>query len=355
MATVKRKPSGGWIAARRRFQGLALSVCAPNGTHTGGKERTATAATPCYRRFPRTRGSSGGGRGFRTGALHLERGRAGHSQGSGCRISIPAMPAISVPELFAYANRQSGPGYVMSGLRHLTLTSCHPEVPMPDALPEVFCPPSCRVADPPPTASLCLKPSTAFVPEHCGLPDPTSNRHNPPGLWPTASPCFARVWAYPTTPARWGQRDYTVLYGFCAWPPNRIAQGTVQMTNPPRQWQAAFPAVLPGNRHHRPRREGGRKRPANPPNAWQLLLYLSRARWGVRGCTDLALASRQFARRMLPIGPPHSTDRIRVLRRAGRDRRPNSPVENGRMQAPGRVRLPQDESDVCRKRDHRGE
>lgn len=161
---------------------------------------------------------------------------------------------------------------------------------------------------------------------------------------------FARVWAYATTPARWGQRDRTALYGFCAWPPTRIAQGPVQMTNPPGPWQAAFPAALPGDRHHRPCRAGGRKRPANPPTAWQLILYVSRARWGVRGCTDIARGSRQFATRMLPIGPPHSTDRIRVRRRAGRERRPDSPVESGRIQAPGRVPLPQDESDeseVC--------
>ena len=177
-----------------------------------------------------------------------------------------------------------------------------------------------------------------------------SYRHKaqPPGLWPTASPCFARVWAYATTPARWGQRDCTVLYGFCARPSNRIAQGPIQMTNPPGQWQAAFPSALPGDRHHRPCRDGGRKRPANPPNAWQFLLHISRARWGVRGCTDLALASRQFARRMLPIGPPHSTDRIRVFRRAWRNRHPDSPVESGRIQAPDRGHPPQDEAKVCR-------
>ena len=85
--------------------------------------------------------------------------------------------------------------------------------------------------------------------------------------------------------------SHTVSYGFCAWPPGRIPQGPLQMTSLLRQWQAALPSPLPGNRRHRPCREGGRKGPANPPNAWQLLLYVSRARWGVRGCTDLALST----------------------------------------------------------------
>ena len=118
---------------------------------------------------------------------------------------------------------------------------------MPDGLPEVFRPPPCSVADPSTTCS----PASARNQARHSFRNIAACRILPAkgatlDLWPTASPCFARVWACATTPTRWGQRDCTALYGFCARPPTRITQGPVQMTNPPGQWQATFPAALPG-------------------------------------------------------------------------------------------------------------
>ena len=182
----------------------------------------------------------------------------------------------------------------------------------------------------------CPKPGAAFVPEHCGLLGPTGKRHNPPAYGRPLR--LASRGCGPTRQQpRAGGKETVRFLRLATQPYRRRTRSDDQPA-----WTMAS-RVSVGATGRPPPSPMPRRRPETTSETAECLavtlLRLARARWGVRGCTDLPLSSRQFATRMLPIGPPHSTDRIRVLRRAGRDRRPDSPVESDRIQTPGRVRL----------------
>ena len=194
----------------------------------------------------------------------------------------------------------------------------------------------------------CLKPGSAFVAEHCGLPEPAGKRHNPPAYGrplPLASRGCGPTRRRPRAGGNETVRFCTVL-GIAPHPYRTRTRSDDQPA-----WTMAS-RISVGATGRPPPSPMPRRRPETTSETAECLavalIRLARARWGVRGCTDLALASRQFATRMLPIGPPHSTDRIRVFRRAGRNRHPDSPVESGRIQAPDRGHPPQDEAKVCR-------